>query len=228
MGRDGLSQGPTAPTATAHGQLGRAPPLLLLSVPGCSHPPSLQPHRDSPGEMTTPPSCETSLDQLDPLGKPCSVPACDFAERATQQAAPLEWCIMCPLHTAHRSTALELKGMEPQSHSQARAPRDPAEGAQWQQGKQVWLERMQLPSAASGGSRGSTGHLRDLTSDTCPLQRIQITAWGGFACQSPPSAGCKDQSSKCHSSSAVNPCLGQVRSYTVSHLSPWKCTGTVP
>lgn len=65
-------------------------------------------------------------------------------------------------------------------------------------------------------SRGSTGHLRDLTSDTCPLQRIQLTAWGGLACQSPPSAGYKDQSSKCHSSSAVSPCLSRVRSYRVS------------
>lgn len=65
-------------------------------------------------------------------------------------------------------------------------------------------------------SRGSTGHLRDLTCDTYPSQRIQLTAWGGFACQSPPGAGYKDQSSKCHSSSAVAPCLSRVRSYTVS------------
>lgn len=65
-------------------------------------------------------------------------------------------------------------------------------------------------------SRGSTGHLRDLTCDTYPSQRIQLTAWGGFACQSPPGAGYKDQSSKCHSSSAVTPCLSRVRSYTVS------------
>lgn len=35
--------------------------LLLLSVPGCSHPPTLQPHRDSPGEIMTPSSCEIQL-----------------------------------------------------------------------------------------------------------------------------------------------------------------------
>lgn len=51
-------------------------------------------------------------------------------ERATQSAAPLEWCSTCPLHTAQKSTALELTGMEPQSQSQARDPRDPSEGAQ--------------------------------------------------------------------------------------------------
>lgn len=117
----------------------------------------------------------------------------------------------------HRSIALELTGMEPQSHSQARHPRDSA-GARWQQGKWVWLERNTTFQCYLWTiSRGSTGHLRDLPSDTCPSQRIHLTAWEEFACQSPPSAGCKkDQSSKCHSSSALTPCLSRVRSYTVS------------
>lgn len=107
--------------------------------------------------------------------------------------------------------------MECRSQSQARDPRDPSEGARWQQSKRVWLERnMTFQCYLRSISRGSTGHLRDLTCDTYPSQRIQLTAWGGFACQSPPGARYKDQSSKCHSSSAVTPCLSRVRSYMVS------------
>lgn len=41
--------------------LAMLPPLLLLTVPGCSHPPTLQPNRDSPGDMMTSPSYETQL-----------------------------------------------------------------------------------------------------------------------------------------------------------------------
>lgn len=140
------------------------------------------------------------------LGKTLYSTSCDSAERATQRAAPLEHHVPTPHCTQEWSPT-----------ATARDPRDPAEGAWWQQGKQVWLERNTTFQCYLWSiSRGSTGHLRDLTSDTCPLQRIQLTAWGGLACQSPPSAGYKDQSSKCHSSSAVSPCLSRVRSYRVS------------
>lgn len=150
---------------------------------------------------------------MDPLGQHCSVPVCNSAERAMS----CTFGVVQHVPTPHRSTALELTGMEPQSHSQARDPRDPGEGAWWQQGKCVWLERnMTFQCYPWSTSTDSTGHLRDLTSDTYPWQMIQLTAWGGFSCQSPPGSGCKDQSSKCHSSSVVNPCLSRVRSYTVS------------
>lgn len=55
------ARAPQTPTATADGQPGHASPLAPASVPGCSHSPTLQPHRDSPGEMMTPPSYETQL-----------------------------------------------------------------------------------------------------------------------------------------------------------------------
>lgn len=87
------------------------------------------------------------------------------------------------------------------SHSQAWYPRDPAEGAGWQQGRQVWLDRNTTFQCYPWSiSRDSTGHLRDLTPDTRPSQRIQLTARAHLVLG-------KDESSKCHSSSAVTPCL---------------------
>lgn len=103
------------------------PLLILLSAPGCSHPPPLQPHRDSPGEMMTPSSCEIQL-CINWIPWENTVQYQLVPERATGGATPLEWYITCPLHT----------GTEPQSHSQAWYPRDVAEGAWWQKGK--WIK----------------------------------------------------------------------------------------
>lgn len=85
----------------------------------------------------------------------------------------------------------------------------------WQQTSGSGWKGTRLSSATSGAPPEIAPDISEM-SDTYPSQRIQLTAWGGFACQSPPGAGYKNQSSKCHSSSAVTPCLSQVRSYTVS------------
>lgn len=119
---------------------------------------------------------------------------------------------MCPLHTG--AQLWSSQGWSPRATAKPGIP-----GTQQKEhgGSKASVERnMTFQCYPWSTSTDSTEHLRDLTSDTYPWQMIQLTAWGGFSCQSPPGAGCKDQSSKCHSSSVVNPCLSRVRSYTVS------------
>lgn len=55
---------------------------------------------------------DTALDQLDTLGKRCSVPACDFAERVMQLAASLSSPLRCLLRKVLRSTLCSSRGWD--------------------------------------------------------------------------------------------------------------------
>lgn len=135
------ARAPQAPTATADGQLGHASlssyscslVLAALTHPRCSH------TGTSPGEMMTPPSCETQLwINWIPWEKTVQYQLVTL-QREQHNELHLWSGALCAHSTVHTGAQLWSSQGWPWSHSQARDPRDPAEGAQWQQGRPVWM-----------------------------------------------------------------------------------------
>lgn len=80
-----------------------------------------------------------------------------------------------------RATAkLRIPGTQQKEHSGSKA-----RGSGW--------KGTQLSSASPGASPEAALDISDISCLT-HAPHTQLTAWGGFACQSAPGAGCKDQS----------------------------------
>lgn len=149
---------------------------------------------------------DTALDQLDTLGKSCSVPACDFAERVTQLAASLSSPLRCLLHTVLRSTLCSSPGRD------AEATTTPA--AEQVSRPKGWSTAAARQAALAEKKRPPLRWEHDFpvlllgprtryhSSNTC-YPRSQASL--GKVCLLKPTCCWTEEPSKCHSSSAAIP-----------------------